>query len=361
MPIETPELNFSAKKFWFFVFLIGFGAAAYIYRDPIFSFIKDRLTTLEVRVIQRVVTEEEAVIAVAEKASPAVVSILQKKIVLDPFTGPLSQKQGIGTGFVIKSNGVILTNRHVVAEADADYFVVTKGGVEYDAKEIHRDFFYDLAIIKVDASDLPTINLGDSDRLKIGQTAVAIGNALGQFSNTVTRGVVSGIGRQVGDLEDVIQTDTSINPGNSGGPLLNLSSEVIGINVAIIPGSENIGFSIPINVAKPVLDQFERLGRIVRPFLGVNYYLYTEDEAKLRGLAAGAFVIEVIKDSGAEKAGVKPKDVITEIDGQKLVERRSLAKIIVAHNVGDVVTLTIDREGQVLTLKATLGESPPQE
>lgn len=343
-------------------------ALGFVYREPIVSFIADRLATLEIRTIRKVVTQEEAVIAVVEKASPAVVSIVQKRIVLDPFSGPIAQRQGIGTGFVIKESGVILTNRHVVSDKDAEYTVVTKDGKEYEAKEIHRDFAYDLAIIQISASGLPTLVLGDSDNIKVGQTVVAIGNALGRFSNSVTAGVISGIGRGIEIssmlgtaseyLEDVIQTDAALNPGNSGGPLLNLSSAVVGINVAIAVEGENIGFSIPINIAKSAIADFEKYGRIIRPFLGVSYYVITEDLAKLRSLPQGAFVQSVVSGSGADKAGVRVGDVITTIDGQKIAERTTLAKIIISHKVGDTVTLNINRSGKELTLKATLGEAP---
>jgi len=340
-----------------FATLAAFVVLAFVYRGPIISFIADRLGRIEITTIQKVLTQEEAVISVVEKASPAVVSIVQA-----------AQQWGIGTGFIIRESGVILTNRHVVSDKDVGYKVVTGEGEEYEVKEIHRDFAYDLAIIKISASDLPTLTLGDSDIIKVGQTAVAIGNALGRFSNTVTSGIVSGIGRgieassglgsQAEYLEDVIQTDAALNPGNSGGPLLNLSSEVIGINVAIAVSGENIGFSIPINIAKPVISDFEKYGRIIRPFLGISYYVITEDLAKLRDLPRGAFVQTVVSGSGAAKAGVEVGDIITAIDEQEISERTTLAKIIISHAVGDKVTLSIDRNGKELTLKATLGEAP---
>lgn len=348
--------------------LLVFVGAGFYFRVPIVSFITERLATIEIRTVQKVITQEEAVISVVEKASPAVVSVVQKRIILDPFSGPVSQKQGIGTGFIIKENGVILTNRHVVSDKDAQYSVVTRDGKEYEAEEVHRDFAYDLAIIKISASGLSTLTLGDSDEIQVGQTVVAIGNALGRFSNTVTAGVISGIGRgieasagfggQAEYLEDVIQTDAALNPGNSGGPLFNLSTEVIGINVAIAAEGENIGFAIPINIAKPVVSDFEKYGRIIRPFLGISYYVITEDLAKLRDLPQGAFVQSVVKGSGAAKAGVKVGDVITAIDGQKITERTTLAKVIISHKVGDKVTLSINRRGKERALKATLGEAP---
>ncbi len=352
------------------LFLIVTAVLGYLYRQPILSFVQERLTTLEIRTVQRVVTEEEAVIEVVEESSPAVVSVVEKTLVLDPFSGPLSQKQGIGTGFVIRKDGVILTNRHVVSDRNTEYSVVTNDGIEYRVKEIHRDTAYDLAILKVEASDLPTVALGDSDRLRVGQTVVAIGNALGRLSNTVTKGVVSGIGRGITagsslgggteQLDDVIQTDAAINPGNSGGPLLDLSSEVVGINVAMASGAENIGFAIPINLIKSAVEQFEKTGKIVRPFLGVSYYLITENVSRVQNLPQGVFVQEVVAGSAAKKAGVEAGDVITAIGGEKISEENSLARIILKYNAGDKVSLTVVRGEDTLKLSATLGSFPSQ-
>ena len=356
------------KKHLLILLLLVFGVLVYLYRGPIVNFLKEQLTSLEIRTTQRIVNEEDAVIEVVKDTSPAVVSVVQKKVVLDFFSGPLSQKQGIGTGFIIRENGVILTNRHVVSEQNAEYSVVTADGTEYEVQEIHRDPAYDLAILKVTASGLPVLSLGDSDQIKIGQSVVAIGNALGKFSNTVTKGIISGIGRGItagssfgGDteeLDDVLQTDAAINPGNSGGPLLNLSSEVVGINVAVASGAENIGFAIPINLVKSAVAQFEETGKIIRPFLGVSYYLVTEDAAKVQDLPQGAFVQEVTAGSAAARAGVKAGDVITAIDGESITEKNSLAKIILKYEVGDKVVLTIVRSGKTTTLSATLGASP---
>lgn len=306
-----------------------------------------------------VVTEESAVIEVVEKASPAVVSITAQQSVFED--------NSIGTGFIVESDGLILTNKHVVAAENACYRVILKDGTDYEVQEIHRDPFADLAILKIDASGLPTAVLGDSSNLKVGQTAVAIGNALGKFSNTVTVGVVSGIGRGVTAssgfgrsevLDDVIQTDAALNPGNSGGPLLNLSGEVVGINVATTTGAENIGFSIPINAVKPVLDDFKIKGRIVRPFLGIEYVIVTEDLSVLRKLPQGAFIQRVVAEAPAEEAGLEPGDIVTQIDGEDINEQNTLAQVIRNHKVGDKLQLTIDRNGKKLELTATLSEAP---
>ena len=306
-----------------------------------------------------VVTEESAVIEVVEKASPAVVSITAQQSVFED--------NSIGTGFIVESDGLILTNKHVVAAGNARYRVILKDGTDYEVQEIHRDPFADLAILKIDASGLPTAVLGDSSNLKVGQTAIAIGNALGKFSNTVTVGVISGIGRGVTAssgfgrsevLDDVIQTDAALNPGNSGGPLLNLSGEVVGINVATTTGAENIGFSIPINAVKPVLADFKIKGRIVRPFLGIEYVIVTEDLSVLRKLPQGAFIQRVVSGTPAEEAGLKAGDIVTKIDDQDINEQNTVAQTIRSHKVGDKLKLTVDRNGEILTMTATLGEAP---
>lgn len=311
---------------------------------------------------QKVVSEESAVIDVVEKSSPAVVSIAAQQNVFEDSS--------IGTGFIVESDGLILTNKHVVAAENARYRVILKDGTDYEVSEIHRDPFVDLAILKISASGLPAVTLGDSSTLKVGQTAVAIGNALGKFSNTVTVGVISGIGRgitassgfgQSEVLDDVIQTDAALNPGNSGGPLLNLSGEVVGINVATTTGAENIGFSIPINAIKPVLADFKIKGRIVRPFLGIEYVIVTEDLSVLRKLPQGAFIQRVVSGTPAEEAGLKVGDIVTKIDDEAINEQNTLAQVTRIHKVGDKLQLTVDRNGEVLALTVTLGEAPTTE
>ncbi len=330
---------------------------------------KDSLVQVQTQTTteQKIISEESAVIEVVEKASPAVVSIAAKQVVFSPFTGPAAEESGIGTGFIVGSDGLILTNKHVVSSEKTRYRVVLKDGTDYPVVAIHRDPFVDLAILEIEASGLPTVELGDSATLRVGQTVVAIGNALGRFSNTVTVGVVSGIGRGVTAssgygksevLDDVIQTDAALNPGNSGGPLLNLSGEVIGINVATTSGAENIGFSIPVNAIKPVLTDFKAKGRIVRPFLGVEYVIVTEDLSVLRKLPQGAFIQKVVSGTPAEEAGLKAGDVITKIDGEDINEKHTLAQVIRGHKVGDKLQLTVNRNGEVLTMTATLGEAP---
>lgn len=324
------------------------------------------------------IDEESAVVSVVEKVSPSVVSIaVENRQLFDPFFGIPRQSErqsGIGTGFVVSKDGLIMTNKHVVASDREKYTVVITDNdgnkKEYEVKSISRDpsALNDMALIKVDASDLVPLELGDSDQLKVGQKVIAIGNALGRFENTVTTGVVSGLGRGVSpidpstgvseNLEDLIQTDAAINPGNSGGPLVNSSGQVIGINTAIAGEAQNIGFAIKINVAKQLINEFQASGgKISRPLLGIRYRHISKDAALLNDVPEGELVQEVVSDSGAAKAGVKPGDIITTLDGQKLTEDVSLAKVIQGKKVGDIIKIRVFRNGQTLDMNASLGDA----
>ncbi len=321
-------------------------------------------------VTQEVVQEESQVINVVDKVSPAVVSVVVKTVDFDYFSGPTTDESGIGTGFIVDAGGLIVTNSHVVDNVNGEYSVVLKDGTNYEVDKIHLDQQNDLAILEVTARDLPVVELGDSDKLKIGQKAIAIGNALGQFQNTVTVGVVSGIGRSITagngfgldtkTYESVIQTDAAINPGNSGGPLLNIAGQVIGINVATSSGADNISFAIPVNQLKPVLEGFVKEGRIVKPYLGVSYTMISKEIATIRRLPEGAFVSRVAKDTPADKAGLQRGDIITKFNGKDLNVGHSLSQAISKQKVGDEVTLTIDRSGKTQELKATLAEMPQE-
>lgn len=318
---------------------------------------------------QTVVVEESDTTRVVDEVGPSVVSIVARQVGYDPFTGPTQQDSGIGTGFVIRKDGIILTNRHVVDDDTLDYFVVVKGQEDapYAVQDISKDTVNDIAILRIDATGLTPVVLGDSDQIKVGQTAIAIGNALGRFSNTVTKGVVSGIGRGVSAssgaygeaeyLDDVIQTDAALNPGNSGGPLLNVEGQVVGVNVAVSQNAENIGFAIPINAVKSTIDIYEQEGSIVRPFLGVRYSIISQDIAELRDIPAGAYVQDVVADSGADQAGIKRGDIIIKIDGNEVNEDHPLTETILNKKVGDTVTLTIWRDGEETDVTATLSKS----
>ncbi|MBI5620368.1 trypsin-like peptidase domain-containing protein [Candidatus Gottesmanbacteria bacterium] len=330
----------------------------------------------------RVVTEESLVIDVVDKVSLAVVTvgITQSRRIgdilefnpFDPFS-PFQRRPGksqkveqdIGSGFIVGSDGLIVTNKHVVEVSDATYRVITKDDKTYEVKKIYRDPSNDLAILKIDASGLPTVEMGDSDKIKVGQMAIAIGTALGEFRHTVTTGVISGVGRgiEAGSpfegsaerLDNVIQTDAAINPGNSGGPLLNSSGQVVGVNTAVSAQGQNIGFALPINVVKDALANFNATGQFNRPFLGVQYQMIPRQTAILNEIPEGAYIQEVVKGGPADKAGLKADDVITKIDGVKLDDKNDLAKAISKKKAGDTVTLTVWRDEKEKEIKVILG------
>ncbi len=307
---------------------------------------------------------EEMIISVVEENIPSVVSIVSHGIESD---------SGRGTGFIISEDGFILTNRHIVYQENAEYKVYLSTGESFSAEVVAKDPFQDLAVIKIEATDLPTVDFGDSDNIRIGQTAIAIGNALGEFENTVSSGVISGTGRSIKTmgpekselLDDVIQTDAAINFGNSGGPLLNIKGEVIGINTAIATYAEGIGFAIPINKAERAIEGAVEEGEIVYPFLGVRYLIVDEEVKEEKDLPVdyGAVIISgkgqpaVASDSAAEEAGIREGDVILEVDGLKIDKKNHLAKVITSYEPGDEVEIKILRNKQsFITLNVTLGE-----
>lgn len=316
---------------------------------------------------QQIVSEESTVIDAVEKVSPAVVSIVVKTFNFDLFTGPTTSDQGIGTGFIVDPNGLIVTNSHVVDDPSGEYTVVLKDGTTYEVEKIHLDEISDLAILEVSARNLPTVQFGDSEHIKVGQMAIAIGNALGRFQNTVTVGVVSGVSRQlqatgglggVKTYENVIQTDAALNPGNSGGPLVNSSGQVIGINVATTVGADNISFAIPVNTLVPILDGFLKEGRIVRPYIGVSYTMITEEIARIRDLPEGAFISLVMPDSPADKAGLKRGDIVTKINDSAITTEITLSSTVGKSRVGDTLVLTVDRNGEEKKINVVVGEAP---
>jgi serine protease Do len=284
---------------------------------------------------------------------------------------------GGGSGFIVSDDGMIITNKHVVSDEAATYTVVSNDGQKYDAKVLARDAINDLAILKIEAKDLKPLVLGDSDKLEIGQTVIAIGNALGEFENTVTRGVISGINRRIEAgssqgmaevLETAIQTDAAINPGNSGGPLLSLKGEVLGINTAISESGQLLGFAIPVNDIKQVLDSVKKYGKIVRPYLGVRYVIINSQIAKANDLKYeyGALVskgqtadeLAVVPGSPADKAGLVENDIILEVNGQKIDENHSLARMLAKYAPDNEVELKIFHKDAEKTVKVKLIERP---
>jgi S1-C subfamily serine protease len=288
------------------------------------------------------------------------------------------QQVSSGSGFIVTSDGLVITNRHVVANTKAEYTVVLGSGKTYDAEVLERDTVYDLAVVRIkqavgEKTAFPTIPLGDSDKVQIGQTAIAIGYTLGEFKNTVTRGIVSGINRTITaggigfeseSIEGALQTDAAISSGNSGGPLLNSKGEVIGVNTAVSPQGENIGFALPVNQAKLILESIKKYGKIVRPWLGVRYLLLNEEIAKENGMevSEGALVVRgerredvaVVPGSPADKAGLRENDVILEVDGRNVGEGQSLQRLIAGYKAGDAVILKVYRAGKTIEVKVTL-------
>jgi serine protease Do len=372
----------------------------------------------EVRTEQVTYVEESPIIDTVQAVSPAVVSVVVTKdlplyrqqafnfndfFMRDPFADPFfdlpfsqpqyetdedgnvkktPRKVGGGSGFIVTENGLILTNRHVVEDEAADYTVIVQEGTEYAAEVVSRDPLNDIAVLKIkdengdEVTGFPTVKLGSSSAMKVGQRVVAIGNALAEYENTVTTGVISAKGREItagnGNgrseaLINLLQTDAAINPGNSGGPLVNLLGEVIGINVAIAAGAQGIGFAIPIDDVKPIINSVKVNGKIVRPFLGVRFMMLDEkraDELQI-DVTHGALLVgdeakgefAVIPGSPADKAGLQIKDVVLEVNDDEVTVDHPLQNLVAAFKPGDTVSLKVWRSGDIIDLKATLTEA----
>jgi len=347
--------------------------------------------------------DETLAVNAIKKADPAVVSIIITKDLpkisqLSPFgsdffnqffgqdfnapqstpqsdQGTQKQEVGRGSGFIVTSDGYIVTNKHVANDTTADYTVLTNDGKEYPAKLIADDPVNDLAIIKIDQKNLPTLVLGDSDNLEVGQTVIAIGNALGEYRNTASLGIISGLGRSITasgsgtgseQLSNIIQTDAAINPGNSGGPLLNLSGEVIGVNVAMAQGAQSIGFAIAINDVKKAVNDVKTQGRIITAWLGVRFMPIDSDLKAKNNLAVdyGALVVRgtgagelaVIPGSPADKAGIVENDIILEINGTKIDAQHPLQSLIAKYSVGDIITIKLLDKSAEKQVKVKLEE-----
>lgn len=350
--------------------------------------------------------EEQAVVNAVAKANPAVVSIVITKKVTqyfrtnrnpfadDPFfkqffgdSNPFGdsqpqteqppktteQKVGAGTGFFITADGLLITNKHVAADTTASYTVVLNDGNQLPATVLAVDPNNDLALLKVQGKDFATIPFGDSDKVKLGQTVIAIGNALGEYRNTVTRGVVSGLSRTIvagssngfaEQLEGVIQTDAAINPGNSGGPLINLSGQLIGVNTAINQGGQSLGFALPSNIVRTMVESVQKYGKVVRARLGIRYVPVTKELKETNNLTVdyGALVLRgqnqnelaVVPGSPADKAGIKENDIILEADGVKLTVEKTLASIMKNKKAGDKMSLKVYHAGVTNTVTITL-------
>lgn len=340
----------------------------------------------------KVVSEESVTIEAVKKVGPSVVTVeetandssSQQQFDSGPFSifgftpdqNSTQQPQAIGSGFIVGTDGLIVTNKHVVSDANGSYDVITFNDKKYTVQKIYRDPLNDIAILKIDpgqnpGSSLTPVPLGDSSNLQVGQFAVAIGTALGEFRNTVTTGVISGLGRgiQAGDvfqgyveeLSNVIQTSAPINPGNSGGPLVNSASQVIGVNTAVAQNGQNIGFALPINVIKDSLSNFNKTGQFNRPYLGIAYKFIPKDIALLNSVVEGAYVQQVVSGSPAASGGIQVGDIIIKFDGMQIDDsKNSIASLISQKKVGDNVTITVWRDGNTKDINATLIGAPNQ-
>lgn len=346
--------------------------------------------------------EKSPIINVIKKSSPAVVSVSISKSLeqLKPFLAPFPYnsygediwrklgldkrdpheqiKIGGGSGFFVTQDGIVLTNKHVVIDPDAEYTVITQDEEKFTAQVVARDPLNDIAILKAKTQKkLPYLPLGDSSKLVLGQTVIAIGTALGEFQNTVSTGIVSGLSRFImaqsasggpsEHLRGLIQTDAAINPGNSGGPLLDIDGKVIGINAAVVFGAQNVGFAIPVNAAKKDLLHLKKFGRIKQPTLGLRHLIITEElkNSQQLPLDHGAWVVPeqipgrheaVLPNSPAAKAGIRANDIIVEFNGETITYKNTLQDMLLKSEVGQAVMLKVWRKGKEFTCKTVLTE-----
>jgi serine protease Do len=380
--------------------MLVFGGVLYVSREVVVSYVSGKVETVSRPTLPStravVDTRNDQVVSTIEAVNDAVVSVVITKDVpvyeryyeeYDPWgfggfsvprvreNGTEEREIGGGSGFIVSNDGTIVTNRHVVEDLDANYSVLLNDGTSYDVEVLARDPQLDIAILRIAEpveSALTFVSFGDSQGLKLGETVIAIGNALAEFRNSVSVGVVSGLARSITasdgygrseQLDQVIQTDAAINPGNSGGPLLDLNGEVVGVNVATSRGADNIGFALPAHLVKGVVDSVREYGEIVRPYLGVRYTMIDARIAEANDLPVnyGALVIRgesyeqlaVVPGSPADKAGITENTIILSIDGEELRER-DLATVLRSKSVGDRVELRILEDGQERTVTVVL-------
>lgn len=331
---------------------------------------------------------------IADKVCPAVITIIATKdlpkiegfysssfheqgFIIPKIKGEekIETKIGGGSGFIVSKDGYVITSNHVVADTEANYTVIIEPHKRYPAKILSRDSISDIAILKIEGKNFPFVKMGDSSEVKLGETVIAVGNPLGEFHDTISRGIISGLSRfitahsgfseKTTRLKGLIQTDAAINPGNSGGPLINMNALVIGINTAMVMGAQSLGFAIPINYAKKDLEEIKKFGKIKRPFLGIRYIILNKEIAEQNNLCVsyGALIIRerlgesaVIKNSTAEKAGLKEFDIVLETNNKKITEENSLTDILQKCKVGERVELKVLRDNKEINLTLKLEE-----
>ncbi|MBM3257648.1 MAG: trypsin-like serine protease [Candidatus Nealsonbacteria bacterium] len=338
--------------------------------------------------------EKSPIIEIAKRVCPAVITIVISRDLPkiegfyffpygeQEFLVPKMQKGkkektkiGGGSGFIVSQDGYVLTSNHVVGEKDADYTVIYEPKKTYPAKIISRDPINDIAVLKIQGKNFPCLELADSDKVELGETVIAVGNALGEFHDTVSTGVISGLSRyitafsglskQAEMLRGLIQTDAAINPGNSGGPLVNIEGKVIGINTATVMGAQNIGFAIPINYAKRDLEEVKKYGKVKRPFLGVKYIILNKEISEKNKLPVdyGALITRetlgeaaIVSGGAADKAGLKEFDIILECQGEKITEENPLSCILQKCQINQEISLKVLRDKKETTVKVKLEE-----
>lgn len=344
--------------------------------------------------------EKSQIVATVKKVMPAVVSVVISKklkklkrdlskianavpgfsmddIPEESIDADGNVRIGGGSGFIVNQDGTILTNRHVVSESGVEYAVTLSDGSKFPASILARDPLDDIAILKIESgkTKLPTVQLGNSEELKLGENVLAFGNILGVFQNTVSSGIVSGLSRSIAaritpqsptfEMRGLVQTDAAINPGNSGGPLTDMEGRAIGINAAVIAGAQNVGFAIPIKLVERDLAELKKFGRIKRPLLGVRYMTLDDDLGKKLDLPVGygavvfkghSFEKAVVPGSPADKAGIREKDIILSWDGEKITQQKNLQDFLSESEVGDVIELGILRNGRKTKTKLKLKE-----
>jgi serine protease Do len=331
---------------------------------------------------------KSSIVEIAKKVCPAVITVIVSRDLPSAenfYSFPYAKKGdkiktektkiGGGSGFIVSENGYVFTSNHVVSDVTADYTVVLDPKHKYPVKVLSRNPINDTAVLKIEGERFPYLEMADSNKIELGEEVLAVGNALGEFTDTLSAGIVSGLSRfitafggienQMQNLRGLIQTDAAINPGNSGGPLINMEGKVIGINTAMIAGAQNIGFAIPINYAKKDLEEVKKFGKIIMPFLGVKYVLISKDMAQANKLPVndGALVVRealgespVVIGSAADKAGVRERDILLECNGQKISTKNPLANILQKCKIGEQTILKVLRDKKEIALKVKLEE-----
>jgi serine protease Do len=337
------------------------------------------------------IRRKSPIVEIAKKICPAVITIVASRDLpqIDEFyflpmgrekvalpkkvAGTQKTKIGGGSGFIVSRDGYILTCNHVVEDHEAEYTVIIDPDHKYTAKVLAKDPLIDMAILKISGHNHPFLKLGNSDRVELGESVLAVGNPLGEFEDTLSLGIISGLSRKITayngldskstNLRGLIQTDAAINPGNSGGPLVNMNAEVIGINTAMIMGAENIGFALPINYIKEDLQEVKSGGKIKRPYLGIKYLLLNSEISKTNKLPVeyGALVARemfgepaVAKNSAADLAGIKEYDIILEMNGEKITDENTLSDCLSKCLIGQEISMLVLRSGKEILIKTTL-------